>query len=92
MTLHKLTLTSHNLFNSIYSKKYIELKGNVKYNVGDSVWLRSYADNSEQEGFLTVFKVKYDKVNDITFIDFKRDRGIERKKTFLQKVKDFFTF
>jgi len=58
MTLHKLKLNCHNLFDFVYGKKYIELKGNVKYNVGDSVWLRSYADNSEQEGFLTVFKVK----------------------------------
>lgn len=89
MTLHKLNLNCHNLFNFVYHKKYIELKGKINYNINDSIWLIAKTKESTSEGFLTVYKVKYDAVNDITFIDFKKDRTIKRKKSLLQKIKDF---
>jgi hypothetical protein len=89
MTYHKLSLNSHKLFNYVYSKGYIELKGHIKYNVGDTIKLVSTEDNSTSEGYLNVYKVKYDAINNITFIDFKRDRTIERNKSIWQLIKDF---
>ena len=89
MQLHNIKLNSHKLFNLVYHKGYIEVNGQMPYSVKDTIWLKSFENNTTSEGFLTIHKIKYDKVNDITFIDFKKDRCIERKKSLLQKIKDF---
>ena len=88
---NRIIVKSESEFDRIHDKRIVELKGFRDYKVGRLIVLKHEFNGGYAESILWIKDTYYDKVNDITIVKFENNfTKPEKKKTFFQKIKDFF--